>query len=1010
MAAVAQRGRQWGESRALGRAVRLLQRLEERCGDPRLSSSPPSLRDLLPRTAQLLHQVAQARQDASGGVPEGPGGAWDFLVVYLANLEAKSRQVAALLPPPGRKIANDELFREGSRLRRQLAKLALIFSYMHAELAALFPGGRYCGHTYQLTEVSAHTFWRERCGARCVLPWAEFEAVLSICHPVEPGSTALALRSTIDFTCSGHVSIFEFDIFTRLFQPWPTLLKNWQLLAVNHPGYMAFLTYDEVRARLQTFRDKPGSYIFRPSCTRLGKWAIGYVSSDGSILQTIPLNKPLFQVLLEGQKEGFYLYPDGKTHNPDLTKLCHMEPHQHIHVSEEQLQLYWAMDSTFELCKICAESNKDVKIEPCGHLLCSRCLAAWLCSDSQTCPFCRCEIKGQEAVSIHQFQVSTVVEDPEHSSDEEELGQMAASGPPLPPRLDLRPKSPSSKGQLEVVDRSWARHRLAWAELHGSKLWDKDLSSQGRSPPYQLDSRGRLVLPEAQVGDERDYVCVVKTGAAGIAEATARLSVFAKPEAPEVSPNKGTLSVMDDFAQEIATCSSRNGNPAPKIMWYRNGQPLAVPLEVNSEGYMTARTVREASGLLSVTSTLYLRLHKPDREASFHCSVHYHLPAGQHGRQDSPSFSLTLHYPTESVLFWLGSQSIAEGWVREGDSVQLLCQGDGSPSPEYTFFRLQDKQEDVLKTSLEGNLTLERVQRNQSGTYGCRVEDYDAPEDADLSKTLDLRVAYLDSLELSTGEELSLSLSNSTTVTCSARGLPTPILHWTKDSAPMGEDPTLSLHSVTFDSAGTYTCEAYMPNIPLLSRTRSFRLLVQGTPELKAKETQPKAEGSWTEGDKVTLICYARGYPEPKLTWSQLGGSPTEPAPGGQGWVSSSLTLKVTSALSQDGVSCEASNPLGNTHHVFHFGTVAPQTSQAGVAVMAVAISVGLLLLVVAVFYCMRRKGRPGCCRRSEKGPPPPGEPKLSHSGKEQPEQTGLLMGSTSGGAKHGSRGFGDEC
>ncbi|XP_040108496.1 basal cell adhesion molecule [Oryx dammah] len=578
--------------------------------------------------------------------------------------------------------------------------------------------------------------------------------------------------------------------------------------------------------------------------------------------------------------------------------------------------------------------------------------------------------------------------------------------------LDCSPLGTHDYFMLEwfLVDRSWARHRLAWAELHGSKLWDKDLNSQGRSPPYQLDSRGRLVLPEAQVGDERDYVCVVKMGTAGTAEATARLSVFAKPEAPEISPNKGTLSVMDDFAQEIATCSSRNGNPAPKIMWYRNGQPLAVPLEVNSEGYMTARTVREASGLLSVTSTLYLRLHKPDREASFHCSVHYHLPAGQHGRLDGPSFSLTLHYPTESVLFWLGSQSTTEGWVREGDSVQLLCQGDGSPSPEYTFFRLQGKQEDVLKTSLEGNLTLERVQRNQSGTYGCRVEDYDAPEDADLSKTLDLRVAYLDSLELSTGEELSLPLSNSTTVTCSARGLPTPTLHWTKDSVPMGEDPTLSLHSVTFDSTGTYTCEAYMPKIPLLSRTRSFRLLVQGTPELKAKETQPKAEGSWTEGDKVTLICYARGYPEPKLTWSQLGGSPTEPAPGGQGWVSSSLTLKVTSALSQDGVSCEASNPLGNTHHVFHFGTVAPQTSQAGVAVMAVAISVGLLLLVVAVFYCMRRKGRPGCCQRSEKGPPPPGEPKLSHSGKEQPEQTGLLMGSTSGGAKHGSRGFGDEC
>lgn len=29
-----------------------------------------------------------------------------------------------------------------------------------------------------------------------------------------------------------------------------------------------------------------------------------------------------------------YLYPDGKNHNPDLTELCHMEPHQLIHVSE----------------------------------------------------------------------------------------------------------------------------------------------------------------------------------------------------------------------------------------------------------------------------------------------------------------------------------------------------------------------------------------------------------------------------------------------------------------------------------------------------------------------------------------------------------------------------------------------------------------------------------------------------------------------------------------------------
>lgn len=52
-------------------------------------------------------------------------------------------------------------------------------------------------------------------------------------------------------------------------------------------------------------------------------------------------------------------------------------PSPHPFTSQEQLQLYEAMNSTFELCKICAERDKDVRIEPCGHLLCSRCLATW---------------------------------------------------------------------------------------------------------------------------------------------------------------------------------------------------------------------------------------------------------------------------------------------------------------------------------------------------------------------------------------------------------------------------------------------------------------------------------------------------------------------------------------------------------------------------------------------------------------------------------------------------------
>ena len=45
---------------------------------------------------------------------------------------------------------------------------------------------------------------------------------------------------------------------SRLFQPWRNLLRNWNVLAVTHPAYVAFLTYDEVKARLHKFTNKPG--------------------------------------------------------------------------------------------------------------------------------------------------------------------------------------------------------------------------------------------------------------------------------------------------------------------------------------------------------------------------------------------------------------------------------------------------------------------------------------------------------------------------------------------------------------------------------------------------------------------------------------------------------------------------------------------------------------------------------------------------------------------------------
>lgn len=87
--------------------------------------------------------------------------------------------------------------------------------------------------------------------------------------------------------------------------------------------------------------------------------------------------------------------------NPPLSALPMVE--DHIPVSKEQFELYFSMGSTFELCKICAERDKDVRIEPCGHLLCSFCLSAWQDSEGNGCPFCRSEIKATETIVVDPF-------------------------------------------------------------------------------------------------------------------------------------------------------------------------------------------------------------------------------------------------------------------------------------------------------------------------------------------------------------------------------------------------------------------------------------------------------------------------------------------------------------------------------------------------------------------------------------------------------------------------------
>ncbi|XP_053408328.1 E3 ubiquitin-protein ligase CBL-B-like isoform X3 [Mercenaria mercenaria] len=383
------------DKRTIEKSWKLMDKVVKMCQHHRMNlrNSPPFILDILPDTYQHLRLIYNKHDDKLHTLNE-----CEYFRIFIDNLMNKCKNTIKLF-----KEGKEKMFDENSHYRRNLTKLSLVFSHMLAELKAIYPNGSFAGENFRITKVDAAEWWKKSFGDRTIVTWKLFRQTLNEVHSISSPLEAMALKSTIDLTCNDYISCFEFDVFSRLFQPWCNLLRNWNVLAVTHPGYVAFLTYDEVKGRLQKYANKPGSYVFRLSCTRLGQWAIGYVTSDGQILQTIPQNKSLCQALLDGQREGFFLYPDGRSINPDLSYLVQDSQEDHIKVTQEQYELYCEMGSTFQLCKICAENDKDIKIEPCGHLLCTPCLTQWQDSEGQGCPFCRCEIKGTESVVVDPF-------------------------------------------------------------------------------------------------------------------------------------------------------------------------------------------------------------------------------------------------------------------------------------------------------------------------------------------------------------------------------------------------------------------------------------------------------------------------------------------------------------------------------------------------------------------------------------------------------------------------------
>ncbi|XP_062844705.1 cell surface glycoprotein MUC18 isoform X2 [Trichomycterus rosablanca] len=501
------------------------------------------------------------------------------------------------------------------------------------------------------------------------------------------------------------------------------------------------------------------------------------------------------------------------------------------------------------------------------------------------------------------------------------------------------------------------RVRISYSDLSMQKVDENTTFTDRISVAADKDGE-ILTIVDVRLSDEREFYCQVNGLADGSEEGRTHLKVFVPPESPVIEAVVTGVSVTNTLPTKIATCETRKGFPRPNITWYRKYEQLHPR---NGQVNVVTLVTKDSSGLYAVQSELQYKVTKEDMDALFSCEISYHVP-GEVQTAGSKSVNITVHYPTTNMEMWRESP---EGLVKEGDTVEIRCQGNGNPPPTIIF---RSEQDDEELESDSGLLVLTDVTRKDSGIYQCQPLVLDSDDYEEVMGSLKLTVHYLDPAVVVPKDSEVMLRGESLTATCNALSSLETNTVWLKDGVEIGSGHVLQLQDATFDTAGHYNCEVTVPSLPGLHTSGSVHIIVQGAPELKDLERgvqMMERVGKW-----VNLTCEARGFPLPTVTWN-IASSP--------GWreiikketedvILSIVNLKVTTDTV---ATCNASNVIGTETKSYTITSIPIVTSTArntaadnsGVIIVIIIIAIFLVAILGSVLYFLYKKGKLPCGR-----------------------------------------------
>uniref|UniRef100_S4RI95 Ig-like domain-containing protein n=1 Tax=Petromyzon marinus TaxID=7757 RepID=S4RI95_PETMA len=310
-----------------------------------------------------------------------------------------------------------------------------------------------------------------------------------------------------------------------------------------------------------------------------------------------------------------------------------------------------------------------------------------------------------------------------------------------------------------------------------------------------------LVVKNVSLVDQREFICSITLAATEAKSTKVNVYVSSKSSPGIVSKYRATYREQQISKEyNVADCVAKDGYPEPKIVWFKNSNPI-IEVKIENAEVMPVVT-KNNQGLFTVTSVLRMRPQKTDKGSLINCCV---MTGGGNTEIEAPLATMvTIHlsYPPEGV-----SLEVFPNFIKEGDTVTLTCVTDAFPPPTYAFFQGETL---LAETGNKNTFKMPYINRRQGGVYKCEARYTSSPMQTTAKAERQINVHYIERLRIMGIPDGEVNKGDNITMTCSASSSGNITYHWNKDGERKEDGRILTrLHVTSYDS-GSYTCVAQL--------------------------------------------------------------------------------------------------------------------------------------------------------------------------------------------------------